>query len=59
MAESHPQYWKIVALVQRIDATQQRLQAAKIALMTEHGLDPAKEYTFNDAEETITETPRG
>ena len=59
MAEADPQYWKLVALMQRIHTTQERLHAAKLALMAEHGLDPAKEYTFNDAEETITETPRG
>jgi hypothetical protein len=57
----HPSYWKVkAAFLQRQQTHAQAraaAQAADVALnqaMTEAGLDPAKQYAMNDADETIT-----
>ena len=53
------QYWKLMALVQRCDHAIQRAVAIKAQVLREQGLDPEKDYTFDDAAMTVTEVPRG
>ena len=56
-------YWKLKAAVltrqlamQQLQAEAEKVQAAYVAEMTAEGLDPAKTYTFNDADESAVES---
>lgn len=53
------EYWRFVALSQRLDLAIQKAQAMKVALYQEYGLDPAKTYILNDEALTIEERDGG
>ena len=55
-------YWRLKAAVltrqlamQQLQAEAEKVQAAYSAAMTAEGLDPAKTYTFSDADESAVE----
>ena len=55
-------YWKLKAAVltrqlamAQLQAEAEKVQAAYSAAMTAEGLDPAKTYTFSDADESAVE----
>ena len=59
-------FWKIksAALERQMRLGQLNAEAAKVdaaykAVMVAEGLDPAKNYTLNDADESVEEVPDG
>lgn len=48
------QYWRFVALAQRIEIAIQRAMAAKVQLYADHGLDPSVGYDLDDQACVIT-----
>ena len=53
------QYWKLQTILERANAqaiqVNQQLTQARHAAMVEAGLDPSKDYDFDDATTTATE----
>lgn len=59
-------YWKLKTAVlerqirmQQLNAEAAKVDAAYHAVLVAEGLDPAKNYTLNDADECVTEAPDG
>lgn len=55
MTDKHPQYWKIRFFATARDLAIQRAHQEWREVCVSVGLDPAKDYVLNDADETITE----
>ena len=62
MADKHPDYWKVKAVVlnaqlvyANAQASVQQANAERALVWVAAGLDPNKQYELSDADETITE----
>lgn len=59
-------FWKLKAAalerqmrLEQLNAEAAKVEAAHKAVMVAEGLDPAKHYRLNDADESVTEVPDG